>query len=151
MGGPPTKSALGRSLGGLMKSPGEPGLGEAVSAGALSNSAGVARLLRGSVDENDSSSPIVEAAQEAPVEATAPANAASSEASKPVPVVANDEVLVWRRLVQLSLGVGDLTLISIAVWMAFSRQPFGVAESILCSAAVVVGCWLACLAIWLEN
>jgi len=134
-----------------MKSPGESGLGEAASPGALSNSAGVARLLRGSVDENDSISPIAEPAQEAPAEAMVPANAASDEANKPIPAPVNDEVLAWRRLVQLSLGVGDLTLLSIAAWMAFSRHPFGVAEIILCSAAVIVGCWLACLAIWLEN
>lgn len=56
-----------------------------------------------------------------------------------------------KRLIQPSLVVADLLLISLITRLAFaSHGHFGFFETTLCILALVIGAWLTCLALWLK-
>lgn len=56
-----------------------------------------------------------------------------------------------KRLVQISMFVADLLLISLVMRLAFvSEGHFGVFEILLGILALSIGAWLSCLAIWMK-
>lgn len=69
----------------------------------------------------------------------------------PLPTFGANEVVAWRRLVQASLIGADVLLVGIAGWLAFSpSHRFGLVGGLVCVVAVLAGCWLAALALFLE-
>lgn len=69
----------------------------------------------------------------------------------PLPTFGANEVVAWRRLVQGSLIGADVLLVGIAGWLAFSpSHPFGLLEGLICVVALLTGCWLTALALFLE-
>lgn len=57
----------------------------------------------------------------------------------------------WKRLVKLSLVLADVLLVLLAAWLVFkSGGRFGAMEILLCGAALGLGAWLSCLALWRE-
>jgi hypothetical protein len=56
-----------------------------------------------------------------------------------------------RKMVQASLVVADLLLTGLVARLAFvSDGRFGFVEVVLCVAALAIGAWLSCLALWLK-
>ena len=56
------------------------------------------------------------------------------------------------RLIQVSLFLADALLVGLATWMVLgSRGRLGWGGGFLCLAALSVGAWLSCLALWLER
>jgi len=124
------KSALGRGLGKLLKEakavPRETEPGEKVS----TLSPGMATLLK---PGNGGPKPEENAAAEAE------------------PSVQPQERKEWKKLVRLSLVLADVLLVFLAAWLVFkSGGHFGVVEMLLCAAALGLGAWLSCLALWRE-
>ena len=121
------KSALGRGLGKLLKEakaiPRETEPGEKIP----TLSPGMATLLKAG---NGGPKP-----EQKPTEAEA--NAQAQERKE------------WKRLVRLSLVVADVLLVLLAAWLVFkSGGHFGAMEMLLCAAALGLGAWLSCLALW---
>jgi hypothetical protein len=57
----------------------------------------------------------------------------------------------WKKIVKPSLIVADILLLFLAARLVFrSGGHFGAVEILLCVAAVGLGAWLSCLAIWRE-
>ena len=53
------------------------------------------------------------------------------------------------RLLRPSLVCGDVVLVVLAGWLVFTKHgKIGLVEAALCLAAVTLGAWLACLALW---
>jgi len=56
-----------------------------------------------------------------------------------------------KKLVRLSLVVADVLLVFLAARLVFkSGGHFGAVEILLCAAALGLGAWLSCLALWRE-
>jgi hypothetical protein len=74
----------------------------------------------------------------------------SSPASGPIPQPAPEpERPLASRLLGPSLVCADVLLVLLAVWMVFTRHGrLGVLDALVCGAAVLLGGWLACLALW---
>ena len=123
------KSALGRSLGRLLKeAKGGPKTPESEQE-SLPLSPGMATLLKagnGGAKKD----------QTAPTEAKQDSKAETKD---------------WKKLAKLSLVLADVLLLFLAARLVFrSGGHFGVVEIVLCVAAVGLGAWLSCLAIWRE-
>ncbi len=57
-----------------------------------------------------------------------------------------------RRLLRISLVVADVLLVGLAVFLVRQMpRPLGFGGIVLCAAAMVIGAWLACLALWLDK
>ncbi len=57
-----------------------------------------------------------------------------------------------RRLLQTSLVLADVLLFALAARLVFkSGGHFGFLEAMLCVAAIGLGAWLSCLALWREK
>lgn len=130
----------------------EPNNNSAPARGSISR--GVARLLHGprQLETADSHEP-------EPSDLEAPSPSSQTVALKGlersgdvrVPALGANEVVAWRRLVQGSLIGTDAFLAGIAAYLAFSnKHPFGFIEAMVCLLAILAGCWLTCLALWLE-
>jgi len=125
-----SKSALGRGLGKLLKEakavPRETESGEKIP----TLSPGMATLLKAG---NGGPKPEEKAATD--TEANAP------------PQESKDR----KKLVRLSLVVADVLLVFLAARLVFkSGGHFGAVEILLCAAALGLGAWLSCLALWRE-
>ena len=133
------KAALGRGLGSLMPRSGA-ALAETDSEakpGTLSP--GMATLLRGNGHQKG--------AEAEPRRENAPPP--EEVMARPNPL--NPEEVAIRRLYQVSLILADSLLLGLAAWIALSaRGQFGILHAVLCAASVSVGCWLTCLALWME-
>lgn len=117
------KSALGRGLGHLMKERASPAAPENGSE-TPPVTPGMAALLRGG-----NGGPNGQVASEE--------NAVA--------------LLRRKRLVQISMFVADLLLISLVMRLAFvSEGHFGFFEILLGILALSIGAWLSCLAIWMK-
>jgi hypothetical protein len=124
------KSALGRSLGKLLKEAN--GGSRAPQAGQedLPLSPGMATLLKAGNGGAKADQPTSTEAKENP----------------DVP-----EAKDWKKLVKPSLVIADVLLLFLAARLVFrSGGHFGVVEILLCVAAAGLGAWLSCLAIWRE-
>lgn len=124
------KSALGRSLGKLLKeAKGGPRTPESGQEN-LPLSPGMATLLKAG---NGGAKP-------EPATQTEPKPDAD-------PAQAKD----WKKIVKPSLVLADILLLFLAARLVFrSGGHFGVVEILLCVAGVGLGAWLSCLAIWRE-
>ena len=57
-----------------------------------------------------------------------------------------------KRLLKLTLVIADLLLVSLAARLVFkSGGQFGLLEGLLCAAALALGAWLSCLALWRKD
>ena len=57
-----------------------------------------------------------------------------------------------RRLLRISLVLADILLVGLAVFLVQQMpRPLGFGGIALCVGAMVIGAWLACLALWLDQ
>jgi hypothetical protein len=129
------KPALGRGLGKLMKeAQAPPPLNDPVSKSGTAP-AGVATLLRGVKDPVKPSLSIVQ-----PLAKPQPrgGEAARGQSRSNLPM-------------RISLVLADVVMIGLVAHIAFYRtEPLGWLELTLCIIAMVLGAWLACLALWVD-
>lgn len=56
-----------------------------------------------------------------------------------------------KRVIQASLVLADIFLLVLVAWLSFSKDaPKGPLRILLCALALIMGAWLAFLALWLE-
>jgi hypothetical protein len=105
-----------------------------------SHSPGLAALLHGPNAPADASS-------QAKPESPQPAAESAPSLCGPTPLR-----LRRKRLFQASLVLGDVVLLGLAAGLFFNTSShLGCLGAALCVAAVLMGAWLTCLALWLEH
>ncbi len=120
------KAALGRKLDNLMSEAKTAPPSSESSGPANGSSPGLAGLVRGAVKTDESAT-------------------LGSRSSAP------RRWLGRKRLLQASLVLGDLLLLGLAVRLVLTaHRPLDLLSIVLCSAAVLAGAWLTCLAFWLD-
>lgn len=121
------KSGLGRGLSTLLKGPKEPPPREGSAPESAPLSPGMAALLRRSngKDGTQDEEPLFAASQ--------------------VPTSS-----LGKAILRISLFSADLVLLTLVARLAFMGSGYlGVLEIAICVLALVIGAWLACLALWL--